>query len=298
MTVKASGEGLRLVLSAIKHPKNITVDDKGRPLLQTPFTFQCGAMEEFPITRNFTQTSYDTIVGKSYSRRGSNQLKTWQFDTLAMEMRVMDSSGRLSPGWVPFPEVSGAGASLQPQPADWYAQQMEAISDSGAPFKFVAHYVGQTRPILNCMATLLEYNESYEAGEIDAVYFKGVQFQEWRDPEVKEAGLGRNQGKLPTTVTLYTHKSGSHAAGACYHDGKRIPKSGDCTLIELARWFYHEPSDWREIAKANNLTKGGGGHTHLVDFPRFKHGKAKSYKLKIPKLKKPKTKTHHHKKAG
>jgi hypothetical protein len=288
-----SGEGLRVVLHELKKPKNITVDFNGRPLLKTPLVLQCGPMEELAITRQFTTNNYDTVSRISYTRSGARQLRVWQFDTLAMYL-ALQPDGKTNPGFVPWPTISNG----QVLPPEHYAELLGSIHDSGAPFLFTVGYPFVAKPILSCPANLLQYNESYEAGEIDAIYFKGLSFSEWRDPLVKEKGKAEKKHKTPATVTLYLKKHNHHAAGKCVTtSGHVIPKkAGDCTPIELARYFYGEPSDWRHICKANNL-HGGGGHTALVKFPRFAHVKSDTYKLHIPAIKKPKHTTHHHRKT-
>lgn len=311
------GEGLKVTLTAIP---GLTVDAGGKQLLTLEFLFQIPPLEEFAITRQFTMGNYDTIVGKQYTRRGSNQLRMWQFDTLVMRQGHQQSafqfpetkripipglpgatrrinaapgvanganvgatlSPYLTPGWVPFPQVDGGTG--RPFPPDWWAGQLQKVFNAGAPFRFTAGYRGVPAPIISCPAVLLQYNEAYEAGEDDAIYFKGLQFSEWRKPVLSEHHEGKptnrkGHGSGDQWVTLYTT---GHNAGACLDvNGKRIPKKGDTTLAILAHHFYGEPGEWRDIARANNL-KGGSQNQSLVKFPRFSTSRAKTYKVKIP----------------
>lgn len=291
-------EGLLIKLSEIP---GLTVDGNGKRLLTSPFVFQCPPMNEFKVTRQYTFGNYDTIYDGQYTRRGSLQLKVWSFDTLAMYLGVnADNPHRHEPRWVPFANYDGKtfmqwqGQTIgvnRPTTPEWYARQLANLHFSGAPFKFSASWAAtksdfsldgaSIEPVILTNATLLQYDEDYKAGEGDAIYFEGCSFQEWKDPTIKQSGLGKPKGAthLPAWVNLYP-------TGACRDSaGQRIPKSGDCTLADLARHFYGEPSDWRLIARANHLT-GGAANTKLIDFPRLRfpaHSrKPRSRRLTIP----------------
>jgi hypothetical protein len=313
-SVRVRADGLQITLSAIK---GLTVDPStGTQLLTSPLVLQCPPMEEFAVTRQFTTGNYDTITGTSYTRRGSKQLRVWQFDTLAMRMGVVQGTivatpgvanpnapipagsgaassipgnARLAPGWIPFPMVDGSGVPLDPS---WYAQQIGTLHDSGAPFKFVGAYTGVARPLIHCYANILQYNESYEAGEDDAIYFKGLSFSEWRDPNQPQTGLGTPKGQkgLPTSVELdLTFANGVPNSGLCKTTAGVVigPNPSlygtfaQTTPVDLAQFFYGEASDWRLIVNANNLT-GGAGNTPLYKFPRFLTAASQKYKLTIP----------------
>jgi hypothetical protein len=186
------GEGLRITLSGLA---GLTVDQNGQKLLTAPFVLQCGPMEEFAITRQFTMGNYDTVTGTQYARRGSNQLRVWSFDSLAMRMGRKEGvpasdPNSLEPSWVPFPALN-QGVPVGP---DWYAGQLATLLYSGAPFKFTAAYTGYPAPIMHCYAVLLQYNEGYKAGEDDAIYFEQLSFSEWRDPTIKQIGLAKATG--------------------------------------------------------------------------------------------------------
>lgn len=229
---------------------------------------------------------------------------------------------RSAPGWVPFvkfdygPPLAGGGINRVPVPPEWYLQQIVTIADAGCPFRFTAHMPGKPggtfhqtsasfEPVLSVPAVLLSFDEGRKAGEGDAIYLTGVSFQEWRDPRVSQRGLGSTKPKAkkhgspsdtpPTSVKLYPN-------GVCVtHLGKEIPippekntiTTGptsvvpsfgprDCTLADLARHFYHNPADWRVIAKANGLTQGGA-NMPLLDFPKFKNLKSPAV-IQIPAL--------------
>jgi hypothetical protein len=80
-------------------------------------------------------------------------------------------------------------------------------------------------------------------------------------------------------------------AGIAFDDkDKRIPKTGVTTLASLAKYFWGEPADWRQIARANSLTDGSA-NTPLLNFSRFKNLRGKSIRLKIPARNKPAQKT-------
>lgn len=94
-------DGLKITLSGIN--PGLTVDVNGRALLPTPLILQCPPLEQYTIAHTFNQGTYDTIDDDQFMRRGSRQLDTWTFDTLAMYMGN-DANGNYTPDWVPFPK--------------------------------------------------------------------------------------------------------------------------------------------------------------------------------------------------
>ena len=282
--VKQHHDGMRVTLSALKN--GLTKTPSGRKLLDVPFIFQCGPLEQFDVVHAFNFGLYDTIARGQFSRWGSMQLATWSFDTAVLYM----TGGRLPP-WVPFradrPSNQGKHS---PQ---WYREQLRDLHNAGAPFKFSAYMPGDEGPAHRGKATLTGFSESYKAGETDAIYLEGVSFAAWRDPTAskkKGASLKQSGGKLkaapqvadqpPTTITL---TSGGQARLAT---GQVIPAKGGqsggagvvpypTTLSDLARFFYHDPADWKRIVTANGLT-GVSGSTPLKDI------KGLPNKVKIP----------------
>lgn len=269
-------EGMKITLTALGG--GLTINEKGKRLLPDKhgLVFQCGPMESFELIRAFSSTNYDTITDGEYTRKGARRLKTWTFDTIAMVLGETTPQST-TPSWVPFPTLDDA---TTPVPPEWYRDRIAEIHDSGSPFRFTATMPGgpgaikvnSTKasfgPIVAVPAIILGFTESHVAGEGDAIYFKSMAFSEWRDPRVQERGLGKQGGEgrktnLPTTVKL-TKKGGIE--GGPFFKGLSVKK---VSAMDLAKFFYHDPSKWREIFLANNIV-GGSGSTPLIDLPKYK----------------------------
>jgi hypothetical protein len=262
-------------------------------------------MDEFKIVNEITMGNYDTIEQGQFTRRGSRQLKTWQFDSLVMEIglnQIGPLSGlhdsppsvagtRQVPGWVPFPKFDAPGV---PSALHWYIDQIQALHDAGCPFMFTAQFQTETSllsqaatsfgPLISLPAVLLGFTEGHKHGEGDAIYIEGISFSEWRDPTTSQKALGQGGGHAadapPTAVILY--RSGTVTST----NGTVIPvqpkgKTKQTTLNDLAKFFYHDTSAWRDIANANGLT-GGAGSTSMLKFPKYKKIPANGVKVKIP----------------
>jgi hypothetical protein len=298
-------DGLLIQLSP--HPQGLTVDANGRQLLgatQYGYVFQCPPMDAFTIQHQYNFTNYDTILDGQFSRWGSRQLATWQFDTLVMYLGSYDPApianrSRLrrsskargpNPSWVPFPDPTNPHQGTLPPPKytpDWYRNQLWALHDSGAPFTFFAKFNGtDIGATLLTWATLTAFTESYKAGEGDAIYFTGVTFQEWRDPTINKQGLGQpKRANLPTTVELRRVLPKNPLSYGCFTpNGRRVPESGEPTLAQLAKHFYGSSEFWKVIARANSV-RGGGPNTPLENLYPFSKSQitfTKGRTIKIP----------------
>lgn len=299
------GEGLKLTLSALP---GLTVDEHGRPLLAQPFVFQCPPLEEFKIARAFTFGNYDTIEDGQFTRRGGRQLKTWEFDTLVMEMGTttharngqfipagriatadgtdrtvrlapkFDATARRSPGWVPFPVYDGS--TRLPVPPAWFVKQLDAVHDAGCPFKLVASWAGgrddkafnqsadSLGPVLSCSAVMLGFTEGHKHGEGDSVYLESMSFSEWRDPTASQRGLGQGKRQMPIKLNLYSNGTATLPTGQLVEGPNGVVKIG-VTAAWLSKRFYGDPGFWRDIFKANGL-KGGSANTPLIQLPAYR----------------------------
>lgn len=282
-------DGLKITLSGIGN--GLTVNAKGRPLLPHPFVFQCPPLEEFQISHVFNFGTYDTINNDQFNRRGSRQLDTWTFDTLALYMG-RDIHGHSAPSFVPYP-THQPHTDHQFYPPEWYRGQLVDLLTAGSPFRMVMAFHKSTT-IRRTFAVLTAFNEVYKHGEGDSIYFEGVAFSEWRDPGDATKQKGKHT-KLPAHVR-FRFTGGRYVAYEA-NTGHRIPTRGGkgTTLADLARWFYGDGTEWRHIAKANKLghIRSGSGNTPIFKhwYPhRLKHGKP-NVVMKVPK---PPPKHQHH----
>jgi hypothetical protein len=247
-------DGVKLTISGIGN--GLTVDKNGRPLLPVPFVFQCSPLEEFSIVHAFNFGTYDTIDDDQFVRRGSRQLDTWAFDTMAMYLGD-DGYGNHRPAWVPYPTRESSGS--QYQRPEWYRDQLWALFDAGSPFKFAAHFKHSTT-IRRTFAVLTAFNEVYKHGEGDTIYFQGVSFQEWRDPRGQTVP-SRGTLRLPAHVRF--RSIGGHYIAYDTATNRNIPHAkAASTLADLAHFYYGDASKWRQIATANHL-KGGGSTSYI-----------------------------------
>jgi hypothetical protein len=278
VTQAPTSDGLKITLSGLGN--GLTVNKQGRPLLPHPFVFQCPPLDQFQIAHTFNFGTYDTIDNDQFIRRGSRQLDTWQFDTLAMYLGV-DHRGHHAPSWVPFPRPEHA-TGKKVHPPEWYRGQLWDLLNAGSPFLFVAAFHRSTT-IRRAFAVLTGFSEVYKHGEGDAIYFAGVSFSEWRDPD-DATKKKRGHTKLPAHVR-FRFTAGRYVAYEA-NTNHNIPTRGGkgSTLSDLARWFYGDGTKWRQIAKANKL-KGGDGNTAIFKhwYPHRKaHGKP-NVTMTIPK---------------
>jgi hypothetical protein len=263
---------------------------------------QCGANENYTITRTFNSGVYDTIDDDQFARRGSRQLNQWTFDTLFLYLGA-DAQGNPSPNWVPFPRkeakpgplpmVGGIGGGypstgVQYERPEWYVGQLRDIFVAGSPFKYVASFPDGSI-IQDTHATILSFNEEYRHGEADAIWFTAFTFQEWRDPR------GKTQLPKPKWPAHCKCRVGEPYKRFLYYDvttpHKYIPTKGKVaagqpgtTLHDLAKHFYGNAALWKTIAKANKL-KGGTGDTpiHRKWYPKKIHNGVPTETITIPK---------------
>lgn len=272
-----AGDGLKITLAGIGG--GLTVDKNGRALLPTPLVFQCPPLETYQITHAFNFGTYDTIDDDQYSRRGSRQLRTWQFDTLIMYMgvqmaptsfvqdpRVMKPTSQhfvgLTPSWVPYPRKQpGAANQHQQRRPEWYVDQIRNIFVAGAPFKYTAAFKNST-VIHMTYATLTGFTEDYKHGEGDAIYLDAVSFMEWRDPRGKTP---QGTAKLPAHVRFRKAPPNNRYIAYDIKTNKNIKTKAartGTTFADLARHYYGNGTQWRHIMKANKC-KGGSGNVPI-----------------------------------
>jgi hypothetical protein len=277
-------DGLKVTISAIGN--GLTVNKRGRALLPHPFVFQCPPLEEFQIAHVFNMGTYDTIDDDQFLRRGSRQLDTWSFDTLAMYLGV-GPHGHYQPDWVPYP--THERHSRQYHRPEWYKDQLVDLHNAGSPFVFKAAFK-QSTTIRRAYAVLTGFNEVYKHGEGDAIYFSGVSFTEWRDPR----GSKPTRGSLKLPAHVRFRLVGGQYIAYDARTNRTIPHAKPASsLADLARHYYGDASLWRHIAKANHL-KGGASTTFIFKrwYPhRLSRGKP-NVTMVIPK--KPHQPQHHH----
>jgi hypothetical protein len=277
-------EGLKVTLSGIGN--GLTVDKNGRELLPKPFVFQCSPLEQYAIQYQMNMGTYDTIDNDQFMRRGSRQLNTWSFDTLAMYLGV-GPNGHYQPLWVPHPTREPSGD--QYHRPEWYRDQLEKLLDAGSPCQYVAAFSHSTT-IHRCYAVLTAFQEIHKHGEGDSIYFASVSFTEWRDPG-GESDKPKGTHHLPGHIRFRIGPPNNRYIAYDLANGRNIPikaKRTGTTLMDLARYFYGDGSKWRVVASNNHL-RGGGGNTPIFHhwYPhRISRGKP-NVTMAIPKLPKP-----------
>ena len=251
-------DGLKVTLSSIG---GLTVDKQGRSLLPQAFVFQCGPLEQYTVAHNFNMGTYDTIDDDQFARRGSRQLDTWQFDSLAMYLGSTNDGKHYLPGWVPYPTKMPGGQ--QYRRPEWYVEQLRTLFDAGAPFRYVCAFKDSTT-IHRTFALLTAFNEDYRHGEGDTIYLSAVSFMEWRDPRGSTARHHHQQSaRLPARV--YFKESVEIKGGPFIAWDDQVGQVGTddvykrpVTLCDLAHFYYHDPGEWRTIAQANKFHGGSG----------------------------------------
>lgn len=299
------GEGLKITLSALP---GLTVDENGKQLLRQDFVFQCPPLEEFKVARAYVFGNYDTIEDGQFTRRGSRQLKTWQFDTLVMEMGTttharngqfipagrlatadgrtdpavrlapqFDATARRSPGWVPFPVYDGS--TRLPVPPAWFVKQLDAVHDAGCPFKLVASWAGgrddkafnQSADSLGPVLNTSAVMLGFTEGHKHGEG-DAVYLESMSFSEWRNptiARLGLGKSKQgPFKVKLYNNGTGMLSNGKLLKGPNGNIDTG-VTAAWLSKHFYGDPGFWRQIFKANRLS-GGSANTRLVDLPKFR----------------------------
>lgn len=263
----AGREGLSIVLTAIP---GLTSKD----VLETPFFFQCPPLEQFTVEYGFNHVEYDTIRAGTFSRKGGRSLRLVSFDTLTVD-------------W-------GLFAFFNFEQIEAMRDRLIALTESGEPFEFTAHHSSQGSeiadvgwPELQMAATLRDLQVIEKAGEGDARYYT-AQFSEYRDPVADrqgrggaggQGGAGGPGGDLPTFVSVFGDGDVKDAKGKTIGTVEK-PSS----MESLARAYYGDGQQWRNIALKNNLT-GWGATDKLYRHPRFqKLAPKQSDKVKIPNI--------------
>jgi len=293
-------DGLKITLSGLGN--GLTVDKNGRALLPKPFVFQCSPLEQYAIQYQMNMGMYDTIDNDQFMRRGSRQLDTWSFDTLAMYLGVdphpdgvlrsvdqmkLVTDGHYQPSWVPHPTREPSGT--QYHRPEWYRDQLEKLLDAGSPFQYVAAFMHSTT-IHRTPAVLTAFQEIHKHGEGDAIYFASVSFTKWRDPG-GESDKPKGTHHLPGHVRFRLVQPNNRYIAYDLANNRNIPTKAHrtgTTLMDLSRYFYGDASHWRKIAQVNHL-KGGGGNTPIFKhwYPhRISRGKP-NVTMTVPKLPKP-----------
>lgn len=226
-------------------------------LLKVPLTLQCPPLEAFQIQHAFTHQDYDTLRAGQFSRAGSRQLRTVQFQTVLVDFAPEWAVWRQPGGFRP---PTGQGApSLDGQVADrrlpnplQVVDELRDMLDSGTPFSFTAAaptYWGAKRRDLSMMATLRALSVEERAGEPDARYLD-LQVTEFRRPALTRKREGRAR-----------HAGGGRVRDLPY---KHLVRKGD-TLAKLAKHYYGRQDRWRTIAQAN----GARGLSASGDLPEW-----------------------------
>lgn len=249
-------DGLKVTLSSIG---GLTQDKQGRALLPQAFVFQCGPLEQYTVAHEFNMGTYDTIDDDQFARRGSRQLDTWQFDTLAMYLGSTKDGKHYLPGWVPYPTPMPGGQ--QYRRPEWYVEQLRSLFDAGAPFRYACAFKNSTT-IHRTFALLTAFNEDYRHGEGDTIYLSAVSFMQWRDPRGSSPKHHKQSLRLPARVHFKVNNEVNNGPFLAWDDeigqvGSTNPHQ-PTTLSDLAHFYYHDPGEWRAIAKANKLHGGSG----------------------------------------
>lgn len=212
-------------------------------ILTQPFVFQAAPLGTLPISRSYSQTTYDTVGGKQQARPGVVQLRSTTFQTIFTDD--------------PWDWTQLHGSGFVPDPIQML-QTLEDIGEANAYFKLtVRNPAMRDRNDISWLAALTGLNSEERDGEPDARYVT-VDFLEYRKTSIttkKRPGGGSRSSKLPVKLTC-----------------KNLPASRN-TLRELAVYYYGAASEWRRIAKANKLKVA----------PTYDLHKLGSRKITIPK---------------
>lgn len=193
-------------------------------VLETPFTFQVPPLNTFPINRSYPKNTYDTVGREQRIRAGVTQLRSVSYDTLFCDD--------------PWAWTLLHGDGYVPDPLEML-RTLEAIGEAQEPFWLTARNATfRTGYDVNWAAYLTSVNSEIRDGEPDARYLS-VAFTEFRDSSLKTRSLpgsGRS-ANLPVT-----------------RRADQLPANRN-TLYELATFYYGSASEWRRIAKANNIKR-------------------------------------------
>jgi hypothetical protein len=257
MVEEPSGGGLRLKFERIG---GLTE----RTLLRQAFHFQCPPLDAFARSLAFSHTDYETLGGYQHSTPGAMQLRSFQFNTVAVDWGAPWNLWNKLPINTPLNVEEFTMGVGVPTPLE-IARELEALLQSGTPFYLSAH-----SPLLWHLSELpqgrlpvtmraLEVEE--RAGEVDARYFN-INLVEFRRPIISQRGKGVVSKKVP--VTLFV---------------RNLPDSRN-TIYKLAKWYYGSSAKWRVISKAN-----GWKIPPSVNLKRH-FAKQRARKIRIPALRK------------
>lgn len=192
-------------------------------VLSQPFHFQVAPLNTFAINRSYPQTVWDTVGRKQASRSGVTQLRAISYDTLFTA----------DPWW--WTQLHGDG--YVPNPNEMLSR-LENLGEDGVYFWLTVRNPARYDYYdVNWAAALVNLNTEIREGEPDDKYVT-VGFQEYRDASLKARsmpGSGTKNSKLPVKLRA-----------------DQLPANRN-TLHELAIFYYGSASEWRRIAKANNL---------------------------------------------
>lgn len=193
-------------------------------VLDTPFVFQVPPLNTFPISRSYPKNTYDTVGREQRVREGVTQLRSITYDTMFCDD--------------PWTWTLLHGDGYVPDPLEML-RALERIGEAQEPFWLTARNTTfRSGYDVNWAAYLTSLNSDIRDGEPDARYIS-VGFTEFRDSSLKTRALpgGGRSANLPISLRA-----------------DQLPASRN-TLYELATFYYGQASEWRRIAKANNIKR-------------------------------------------
>lgn len=263
--------GLRVTLRRCRYT------EKG--VLIKPMDFQVAPVDEFGWDASYAWTDYDTISAGQFSRRGGRQLRTLNITTLAVDW---------SAPWA----VIQTGRRERPRNDDDYygraggpwkvAKRLDRLVVRGSPILLIVRNPAlYKQPDVQMIVTLRSASIRERAGEPDARYFD-LSFTEYRLPKVARRKYGE-RSELPAQVFLTREGIAieNKRRGKSLDDGDtgKIPrhqigtKKSPATLRKLAKHYYGTPSEWKRIARANDIARDISGDESLVKVYRRRRGK-------------------------
>ena len=250
---RADGEGLRI---KFEHIGGLTE----RTLLPQPFHFQCPPLDAFTRSLAFSHTDYETLGGHQHSTPGAMQLRSFTFNTVAVDWGAPWTLLDRLPVNTPR-DIATFTADI-PTPLE-ISRELEALLASGTPFYMSAHspllWQRAEIPEGRLPVTMRALEVEERAGEVDARYFN-INLVEFRRPIISQKGKGLAGSSKKVPVTLFV---------------RNLPNTRP-TLYKLAKWYYGSSALWRLISKAN------GWHIPPSTNLKTHFKKQKSRKIRIP----------------
>lgn len=213
----ASGQGLIVEMAPIP-----SVTPQGIFLNEQPLVFQCPPLDSFGEDGGMTFDDYRTVNDGTHSMPSSGpDLKTISFTTLFVDWQP-DWSMLKQRGWSPDPQA--------------FVNEMKRIRDAGKPFRLLAHQSNfRNKYEVDWPATLRSVRWEMRGGEEDA-YYVTVSFSEYRQPGIQKFLVApQHHPSLPAKLPV-----------------KKLPANRN-TLAEMARFYYGDPSKWKQIAATNGI---------------------------------------------